>query len=119
MPGLGLDALCTAILSREDEYMSVGRQYPPSSYYDVLGITESATRAEVRESYLELVGHRRAVGFASDQALLNEAFEVLMDNRERAVYDEYLRGIRRPSKSAARAATGQASRRRGPRRWHR
>jgi molecular chaperone DnaJ len=63
-------------------------------YYEVLGIAQTATRNEVRKAFLRLARrHHPDVSFGQndepDFIEINEAYEVLINPRKRAVYDRY------------------------------
>ena len=63
-------------------------------YYEVLGIARSATRNEVRKAFLRLARHHHpdvgsGQGDEPDFIEINEAYEVLINPRKRAVYDRY------------------------------
>lgn len=67
-------------------------QYPQQSYYELLGVTRSASRGELRAAYLRRVDEARANAsdFTRQSKLLNEAYEVLLNEHRRAAYDRYL-----------------------------
>ena len=63
-------------------------------YYEVLGIARSATRNEVRKAFLRLARRHHpdvsaGEGGGPDFIEINEAYEVLINPRKRAVYDRY------------------------------
>jgi hypothetical protein len=67
-------------------------KYPRQSYYDLLGVSPTAGRGELRAAYLRRMDQARANGsdFAPQSKLLNEAYEVLLREPGRAAYDRYL-----------------------------
>ncbi len=63
-------------------------------YYEVLGIARTATRNEVRKAFLRLARRHHpdlssGQGEEPDFIEINEAYEVLINPRKRAVYDRY------------------------------
>ena len=65
------------------------------NYYDILGISTTATNAEIKKAYKTLVKKYHPDVFDGDKSVadskikqLNEAYEVLSNADERAKYDE-------------------------------
>ena len=72
--------------------MTAKAHYPEESYYDLLGVSPTAGRGEIRAAYLRSVEEARAGGSGSSRRLklLHGAYEVLVDERRRVAYNTYL-----------------------------
>jgi DnaJ-like protein len=76
------------------------------SYYDVLGVAQSASRIEIRNAYRRLIQLHHPDRNASSPdashraAILNEAYSVLYDPAKRALHDAWLRTQAQPTPSA-------------------
>lgn len=67
------------------------------SYYDILGISDDADTSEVRRAYRRRAQavHPDAGGGSTDGFIeVTEAYETLIDQDRRRVYDSYLIGLR-------------------------
>src|SRR3954471_14019287 len=64
----------------------------PKNYYEVLGITKSATKEEVKKAFHKLA-HKlhpdKKEGNADKFKEVSEAYSVLSDDKKRAEYDSY------------------------------
>lgn len=93
--------------------MATSREYPARSYYDLLEVTSSASRGQIRLAYLRLIEEARSATVASNDRVeaLNEAFEVLMDPESRTAYDQYLAraSLPRPANSTAHRNTARST----------
>lgn len=80
----------------------------PGTHYDVLGVPPSATRAEIREAYVERARrlHPDRAGGDPSRARrmqeVNEAWRVLGHAARRSAYDATLAAVVRPEPAAAR-----------------
>ena len=70
------------------------------NYYDVLGVSNTATNSEIKKAYKTLVKKYHPDVFEGDKSVadskikqLNEAYEVLSNADERAKYDESLLAV--------------------------
>lgn len=70
------------------------------NYYDILGISNTATNSEIKKAYKTLVKKYHPDVFEGDKSVadskikqLNEAYEVLSNADERAKYDEALLAV--------------------------
>lgn len=70
------------------------------NYYDILGISNTATNSEIKKAYKTLVKKYHPDVFEGDKSVadskikqLNEAYEVLSNADERAKYDEALLSV--------------------------
>jgi curved DNA-binding protein CbpA len=65
---------------------------PVGTHYDILGLSRSATQAEIEDQYRSLakVVHPDAGGDAIMFEVLHESYEVLADPKARAAYDRML-----------------------------
>jgi molecular chaperone DnaJ len=61
------------------------------NYYDILGISKTASADEIRRAYRKLAGehHPDRGGKAESFKEINEAYQVLSDNAKRSQYDQY------------------------------
>jgi len=77
------------------------------NYYAALGVSASASAAEIKRAYRRLarLHHPDLNAQALDAQIkrLNEAYEVLSDARKRAAYDELRRQARQRAEAARRA----------------
>lgn len=79
-------------------------------HYALLGISQSATKGQIRSAYLRLIrqyhpDHNPSPTAAEFSRHLNEAYAILSDDRQRALYDAWLSSQQPP---AAKAAESQA-----------
>lgn len=84
-------------------------QEAPANFYDVLGVTRTASEDEIRTAYRAKAkqAHPDKVGgSARKMARLNEAYETLSNADKRARYDATQRGPRRLPARPARTARG-------------
>lgn len=61
-------------------------------YYDILGVSKSATDAEIKKAYRKLAMEHHPDKHGGDDAKIkeiNEAYETLKDSQKRAAYDQY------------------------------
>lgn len=70
------------------------------NYYDILGVSSTATNSEIKKAYKTLVKKYHPDVFEGDKSVadskikqLNEAYEVLSNVEERAKYDESLLAV--------------------------
>src|SRR3989344_7734324 len=64
-----------------------------TNYYDILGISKSATKEEIKKAYRKLA-HRyhpdnRSTGNETKFKEVSEAYQILQDDKKRAEYDAY------------------------------
>ncbi|WVF72173.1 hypothetical protein IAT40_006985 [Kwoniella sp. CBS 6097] len=80
------------------------------TYYDVLGVEECATSAEIRKAYLKLAARCHPDRNLDDPEAkevfqeVQEAYETLYDAEAKAAYDEKLWMIRNPTPTAISSA---------------
>ena len=66
-------------------------------YYKILGVKQTASRAEIKSAYRKLARQRHpdvnrdSEGAGRDFAVLSKAYQILSDPQERAYYDEQIR----------------------------
>ena len=79
----------------QDDYQEYdGRKSEPDEpdYYDILGVPPDATPHSIKSKYRELAKEMHpdvsGEGSDTDMARINEAYEVLSDERRRAEYDK-------------------------------
>lgn len=85
------------------------RQQAPPNFYDLLGVTRTATEDEIRSAYrtkAKLAHPDREGGNVRQMARLNEAYETLGNADRRARYDATQRGPQRLPTRPARPARG-------------
>ena len=65
------------------------------NYYDVIGVSNSATSEEIKNKFRELAKKihpdKTKVNSEKEMAELNKAYEVLSDKERRASYDRYFK----------------------------
>ena len=78
------------------------------NYYDILGISNTATNSEIKKAYKTLVKKYHPDVFEGDKSVadskikqLNEAYEVLSNADERAKYDESLLAVSNESTTSS------------------
>lgn len=78
------------------------------NYYDILGISNTATNSEIKKAYKTLVKKYHPDVFEGDKSVadskikqLNEAYEVLSNVDERAKYDESLLAVSNESTTSS------------------
>lgn len=85
-------------------------QEAPANFYELLGVTRTASEDEIRSAYRQRAKQAhpdRAGGSVRQMARLNEAYETLGDAEKRARYDAAQRGARRlPPRAPRPARTG-------------
>jgi len=65
-------------------------------YYKILGVKQTASRAEIKSAYRKLARqrhpdvNRNSEGAGRDFAILSKAYQILSDPQERAYYDEQI-----------------------------
>ena len=73
--------------------MATPPEYP--DYYDVLGVTRSATDAEIKRNYRKLAmkwhpdKNQNSPEAAEMFQNIGEAYDVLSDKEKKAIYDQY------------------------------
>ncbi|OGF51877.1 molecular chaperone DnaJ [Candidatus Giovannonibacteria bacterium RIFCSPLOWO2_02_FULL_43_11b] len=77
-------------------------------YYDILGIQRSASKDEIRKAFHKLAHkhHPDKGGKESDFKEINEAYQVLSDEKKRAEYDHYGRVFSDQAGGGGQRATG-------------
>jgi curved DNA-binding protein CbpA len=75
-------------------------------HYALLGVSQSATKAQIRSAYLRLIrqyhpDHNPSPAAAEVSQHLNEAYSVLSDNQQRPLYDAWLKSRHQPAHESA------------------
>jgi curved DNA-binding protein CbpA len=81
--------------------MAPGSARPAETYYDILGVGNTATEAELRAAYVRKSrrAHPDMGGSEQQYRLVSEAYEILSNPTQRAQYDSYLSATSRVQSS--------------------
>jgi len=86
----------------------------PLTYYEVLGVSETASAKGIKEAYRRLIfehhpDRNKDPNAQNKAASINEAYNTLSDDSKRALYNEKLKLLRSTSQQTTTEESGQRS----------